>query len=191
LPQALADGAFNRVPTIVGANAQEGIGFLAGLEALTEQEYAARVTDSPFFGEHADTLLATYPAADFASPQLALGALIGHRIFNCPARRTARAIAAAGERAFLYYFAQPPAYHASELAFLFGVGFSPSDQRVSAAIKDYWTRFAATGDPNLPPLPDWPSYDAAADPHLVIADPIHADSGVLQRECDVWDEFEP
>jgi para-nitrobenzyl esterase len=191
LPQALAEGDFNRVPTIVGSNAQEGLGFLPGLEALTAEEYAERVRSSPFYGEHADALLAAYPAADFATPQLALAALIGHRVFNCPARRTARAIAAAGERAYLYLFAQAPAFHAGELAYLFGVGFSPSEQRISAAIKDYWTRFAATGDPNLAALPQWPRYEAEADPHLVIADPIHADSGLLGRECDVWDQFEP
>jgi len=32
-----------------------------------------------------------------------------------------------------------------------------SDRRLSEAIRSYWVSFAATGNPNTPPLPLWPA----------------------------------
>jgi para-nitrobenzyl esterase len=191
LPDALAAGDFNQVPTIVGANLNEGYGFLVGLESLTADEYAERVRTSPFFGAHADELLELYPASDFATPQLALAALVGHRVFNCPARRTARAIAATGTVAYEYLFAHGASLHAEELLYLFGAGQTESNQYVAEAMKDYWTRFAATGDPNGGEAVPWPRYEASEDAILTLGDPVMPAERVLERECDVWDEFEP
>lgn len=190
LPEALMSGAFNRVPTLIGSNANEGLAFLFGLETLSAEDYAARVHASPFFGEHAEALLALYPAADYPTPQLALAALVGHRVFNCPARRTARAIAATGTPVYEYLFAYGAALHAEELGYLFTSVPSPGEPRIADALKDYWARFAATGDPNGEGDPRWPRYEAAGDLQLVFGAAIAEESALFMRECDGWDQFE-
>jgi para-nitrobenzyl esterase len=191
LPAALTAGAFARVPVIVGSNAHEGDAFVLGLEALSAEGYAAQVRQSPFFGAHADALLAAYPAADYPTPQLALAALVGERVFNCPARRAVRAFAAAGVASYLYLYDFAPAWHASELGVLFDPGPSEPEQRVSALINDAWARFAASGDPNGAEHTAWPRYELARDEHIVLADPPRTDTRLLEAHCDVWDRFEP
>jgi para-nitrobenzyl esterase len=112
-------------------------------------------------------------------------------VFNCPARRAARAIAATGTPAYAYLFAHASALHAEELGYLFTSVPSPGVPRIGDALKDYWARFAATGDPNGGGDPAWPRYEAAGDPQLVFgAEAIAEDRALLMRECDVWDQFE-
>jgi carboxylesterase type B len=43
-------------------------------------------------------------------------------------------------------------------------------------MSDAWVRFAATGDPNDPSVPTWPSYTAAADEYLEFGAPPHVAS---------------
>ena len=60
------------------------------------------------------------------------------------------------------------AYHAAEILSLFNyrrglpVVFSLPQRRLAQAMADYWTTFAATGDPNSPRTPPWPAYDRTA-----------------------------
>ncbi|HMJ02780.1 MAG TPA: carboxylesterase family protein, partial [Conexibacter sp.] len=191
LPAALAAGAFAQVPLIIGSNAHEGDGFVFGLEALSAVGYAEQVRQSPFFGGHADALLAAYPVADFPTPQLALAELVGDRVFGCPARRTVRAFAAAGLASYLYHYDFPPAWHASELGVLFAPGASEPEQRVSALINDAWARFAANGDPNGEGSSAWPRYAPSSDEHIALDDPPSRGAQLHAARCDLWDQLEP
>lgn len=184
--EALEKGDFNQVPVIIGSNMNEGLGFVQDQANITEEQYAAIVKS--LYGEDSSDILSIYPVTKYGTPQLALAALQGHRSFNCSARRGARALSKAGSDVYLYYYSHGLAFHASELELLFGIGALPSDQKVSAAMKDYWTQFARTGDPNGGELPEWPRYDASSDRHLNLADPITVDSLLLHRECDFWDK---
>jgi para-nitrobenzyl esterase len=56
-------------------------------------------------------------------------------------------------------------------------------------MKGYWTRFAATGDPNGDGAEAWPLYDVAVDAHLSLVDPPQAGVRLGQPACDFWDEF--
>jgi para-nitrobenzyl esterase len=92
---------------------------------------------------------------------------------------------------FAYWFAHGSALHAGELGVLFGMGANASDERVSQAIKDAWTRFAITGDPNGEGETLWPRFEASTEQQLVLADPLHVEAHLLERECDLWDSLEP
>jgi para-nitrobenzyl esterase len=191
LPAALAAGELAHVPVIVGSNAHEGDAFVLGLEALSAEDYAAQVRASPFVGEHAEALLAAYRVENYATPQLALAALVGERVFNCPARRTVRAFAAAGVPAYLYLYDYGQAWHASELGVLFAPAPEPAEERVSATMNDAWARFAATGDPNGSARGGaaWPRYQAASDTHTIVSDPPGQGSRLFEAHCDLLDQL--
>ena len=88
-------------------------------------------------------------------------------------------------------------FHSSEVPFVFGTayaGFFPlaaDDLPLSAAMMGYWTRFAATGDPNGGGAPAWPLYAPAGDQNIVLDVPVSQGSGLKQAKCDFWDGIYP
>jgi para-nitrobenzyl esterase len=59
----------------------------------------------------------------------------------------------------------------------------------SAAVKGYWARMAATGDPNGAGAPSWPRFDATTDEHMVLVDPPMSGAHLAQANCDFWDQM--
>jgi para-nitrobenzyl esterase len=51
---------------------------------------------------------------------------------------------------------------------------------------DYWTSFAATGDPNGAGHPVWPRYAAGAEPYLDLDVEPTARAGYHAAQCDFW-----
>lgn len=99
-------------------------------------------------------------------------------VFNEPARHLARLHAANGHPTYLYRFDVSPesnpepgggAAHASERPYVFdnlhtvGRPMGERDARAAAVMADYWTTFAARGDPNGPGRPAWPAFGAERD----------------------------
>jgi uncharacterized repeat protein (TIGR01451 family) len=87
-------------------------------------------------------------------------------------------------------------FHGLELWFVFQhldevPGYWPktADRDLEAAILSYWTRFAATGNPNGGGTTVWPVYEAASDPYLDLGSPIAARTGARTAECDFWDRL--
>ena len=75
-----------------------------------------------------------------------------------------------------------------------GSNYAATDWEISAAMQQYWTNFAKTGDPNGTrlngtSLPKWPKYDATARGYIEFTD-----SGPVPREglrrpyCDLYVE---
>jgi para-nitrobenzyl esterase len=58
------------------------------------------------------------------------------------------------------------------------------DALVSAAFNGYFSRLAASGDPNGGDALLWPAYDAALESHLAIAVPLATGAGYRAAECD-------
>ena len=54
-------------------------------------------------------------------------------------------------------------------------------------MQGYWTRFAASGDPNGGGATAWPPYETATDRHLLLVSPPSAGSAYLRDECAFWD----
>ncbi|WP_292027365.1 carboxylesterase family protein [Brevundimonas sp. UBA2416] len=99
-------------------------------------------------------------------------------VFNEPARHLARLHAANGHPTYLYRFDVVPesnpepsggATHASERPYVFdnlhtvGRPIGARDERAARAMADYWTTFAAKGNPNGPGRPAWPEFGAEPD----------------------------
>jgi para-nitrobenzyl esterase len=206
------NGAFNRVPVILGATRDEGWiyadrSFPGG---LTAEQYETVVTTE--FGPDAPAVLGAYPAADFHSPKLALSRLAGDVEYVCEARRVARLIERTRTPVYLYSFEREVdpvvpdlVIHGNDRNFVFGNNFGPpsnyvlnvDDLALAAAIGGYWTRFAATGSPNTDDAEvlHWPAFKhptgqgRGADKYIVFDWPIREDKRRQEEHCDFWEPF--
>jgi len=203
---AMAAGRHNRVPFVVGTNAEE-LASLLTVKITTEAQFENLVgtTLAPLGQATVDKVLSAYPVSDYASPQDALVALYSDMRFTCPARQIARAAVAGGTPDVRrYFFARraptpqgpKPAQHGIELLYVFGTasdipGYVPAaaDIALADAMLGYWSRFAGTGDPDGGGAVAWPAYEAASDPFLRLDDPIAEGHGVRTPQCDLFDEI--
>jgi len=94
--------------------------------------------------------------------------------YLCPSQNTAASMAATGGIARMYYFTRVRdddggrkvgAFHGAEYAYAFGTHdaymlTNDIDLALTETMMGYWTRFAATGDPNDGDLPSWPLFGA-------------------------------
>ena len=195
------DGKGNKVPVMIGTNQDEGtlFLFLAGLMGLTSTQYTATVT--LIFGTKAAEVLKEYPAASYTSPDLALSDLLADLAFICPTRRSARALTAAGQSAFVYHFTVKPsfsllawlgAYHSAEIPFVFGnaTKFTKEEEALSGKMMGFWTTFASSGDPNDPKSSTlWPKYDKTSDQHQVLGLKLSTGKELKQKKCEFWDKL--
>ncbi|NUO48188.1 MAG: carboxylesterase family protein [Polyangiaceae bacterium] len=204
---ALADGTFEHVPFVVGANAEE----LAALITTTvdsDAEYVAAVEAAmaPFGAQATEDALALYPSSAYPSPQDALVALISDQRFLCPSRRIARVASGHGSPVYRYFFRRradapmgpKPAQHCIELLYVFGAleeipGFNPADADVDLAtdMRGYWTSLAIGGAPQAEGAPAWPAYDPQLDNTIVFDSPIGVENGIRTAECDFWESLIP
>ena len=200
----IAAGTQQPVPLVIGTTSNEYstlIGHFLAAPIATEEEYRAAV--ARFFPVRTDLVLARYPSSAYPSRTQALITLMTDAYMTCPTRRLARAAAASRPEAvrryvFAHTYSNGPlaalgAGHALDVPFelhnLALTGFTPSaaELALSDAIIGYWVRFAATGDPNAAGAVDWPRYDVATDPAIILDAPITSTSGVRTAECDFWD----
>jgi len=199
---AIASGAWANVPTLLGSNVNEGqlFLFLWGNPPPTATD--VRDALSGLFGATTVDAIATEYGVD-ANPVQAFTDIITDGVFACPARRTARAISAAGASAYLYQFTYAYSLalfpgvttaHAFELPFVFrnpfGQQLTDADMAVSDTVDGYWFRFARTGDPNGGTAPAWPAYTQASDTNLVLDTNVSTSTGLKKAKCDFWDTVE-
>jgi carboxylesterase type B len=183
---AVASGAFNRVPVINGANHDEGRTFAQGLTDLTQQQYEEFVRAS--FGADAAQVLARYPLSAFPAPYTsayAIGAIwsdsgaIGG-IGGCATLALTRDLAR-WTPTYGYQFddrdapglnRDHPGYqwgagHAMELAYMWpsfdngiplAAQFTPAQRELSREMVRYWGAFAWLGAPLAGGQPRWPAY---------------------------------
>jgi len=197
----IAAGQHNRVPAVVGHNTEE-VG--ATVPAIAnEAAYRAALTTA-FGAVLAEQILQRYPVSRYNTPRGALVQALTDARFGCQARMTARALARGqpGVASHRYLFAQPfesggtarllGAFHGLELLWVFqngARGMNPPTENelaVERALLGYWTRFAATGDPNGGADPPWARY-ATGEPLLRIAATSQEVRGWRTEECDYID----
>lgn len=183
------------VPLLIGAN---------GLEMTTLRYYLPRVSQTPeawheylsrTFGDQATRVSDLYPSTP--SVDLALVRLVTDLYFTCPSRMAARNVARKRGPAFLYQFNRVlpggeslGAFHSMEIGYVFGVEtawlpWQPADRALSELMMGYWTRFAATGDPNGGKAARWPAVGtAAADAYMDFNDRSALRPGFAAERCD-------
>ena len=168
LPEAIAAGQQNGTELLVGSTANEGI----QLMPPTTPE-ALRTTVKQWFGTQAEPIAALYTGTDPDTATVAQDQLQSDYV-AAQARVTAALLARQGHPAWVYSFdrAAPGsdpvkvgAFHCAELAYVFGTQhtidrpWEAIDRQLSDVMSSYWVRFAATGNPNGPDLPEWAAYD--------------------------------
>ena len=213
LPQEIraiyAAGEQNKVPTLVGSNADEmtslvpSIGVPKTLKALK----GVLATRAPGAG---DEFFTYYPAATDAEAARAFLDGVRDMVFTSPMRSWARATVAAGQPTFHYFFTyRPPganrdylrAYHAAEIVYVFdnlhvrldrddGADVvSASDQQLADTLSQYWVNFAAGGDPNGDGLPEWPAY-GDDEAYLEIGETMRVGNHLLADQLDFWERVQ-
>jgi carboxylesterase type B len=159
----------------------------------------------------ADTMLTTlYPASGYDAPVWALIAVDSDLTVGatCPYREVARAAAGANgapvwRYVYTHTFENDPnltpfrAFHGAELPFVFGDPSygngggphtaTPAELTLAGQMMGYWSRFAATGNPNGSGATLWPRYDATTDGMLQLDDTSTQINSYRTPQCDFYD----
>lgn len=134
-------------------------------------------------------------------------AVLSDHVFRVPAVRLAEAHAAAAgsSSTFMYLFTwATPAWggalgscHALEIPFVFNVLEGPgvslftgpvddSMRTLARSVHDAWATFARTGFPTAEGLPEWPRYDTAGRPTMVLGDECRLEADPAGHELATW-----
>ncbi len=202
--ELVRSGKGQHLPMLLGNNSAEGMFFVPFY--YTPLTLLTQIT--AFFGPVGATqLYAHYPRELYSSTLAQAEAIFADSMFDCRARRLARA-KIQGDSApvyrYLYTFGMVmggltlPAVHTAETPFVFqrgavlkGFPLNLQEARLEAAILSYWTSFARTGNPNASGTPQWDEFSPEKDNYLVLGSEIHPGSGRHRAQCDLWDRLDP
>ncbi len=194
-------GRQHRVPLVAGVNDNEGSLFRSRFSIRDVAAFESYVRSD--FGSIASEALAQYRVTSADDVAAGLDHLVHDMFFAGPARLQMRAHTKVSSPAWLYHFAQVPptqqgknfgAYHSAEIPYVFGeltpnTPWTEGDRQVSDLMMNYWTQFAATGNPNRAGLPQWPAFDKANDAYITLAPTPQSGTG-LHRDAALFDRFE-
>lgn len=204
--EAIGDGSIHNVPVLAGYNADEATLFYPSIQRPTVlvPEFPDAYDDRLAFmreiygGAEADELIRLYGLDDEETYQSGEMDMLGDDLFGVHMRHLARANTAQGEPSYLYHFTRVPpsktqtigAFHAAEIFFVFGshsplAGLTEEDEILTAAMGEYWTNFAKTGDPNGDGLPEWPLYNSEQDLWMTFNPSIEVKQGVRAEKLDI------
>jgi para-nitrobenzyl esterase len=193
-------GQQNRVPVIVGWNANEGS--LAVNNAPDDVEtYRAWARET--YGAQVDTFLGVYEGATASTARAAFLQSYSDRNFGWEMREWARLTKKVGQPSFLYYFSRVPpdsptgVYHAAEIRYVFDNLHAPGgrhaytllDDWVSDLMASYWVAFATTGNPNVPGTPLWLAHTAEEDMLLEFGNTMVHRFNFRKAELDFFDRY--
>ena len=193
------------VPLLMGSNREEWSLFDDPNSQIDNASYITAIHQrfDPFGAGVANQVLSLYPAAAYSTPAYALIAVDTDYNMTCETRNIARAAAGANRKPVWRYFYTHTmendaglnamrAYHSQEVTFVFGnfsglnVPYTPTTAELTLSndMMGYWSRFAATGDPNGAGAVTWPPYDASTDSMLQIDDTQVAINWYNNAQCD-------
>jgi para-nitrobenzyl esterase len=188
--EVFATGKQQRVPLLIGNNARERT-------PRTAPEEVSKAMEA-MYGPLAPKAMALYTPPDpLYGPSDAQWVV--DTMYRCPVVAQLMWHAATGNAAFEYQFdrAAPGreslgAVHGAEVPYVFGslsAAYSEADRETSAAMQQYWTNFAKTGNPNGPGLPEWPRFDGSARGYMEFTNRgPEAHEGLRRPYCDLYIE---
>jgi para-nitrobenzyl esterase len=193
-----------RVPSIIGANKDEGTLFVQWAGGGFD-EAALEALIGNFTADKVDEVLAAYPAEDYDSVDMRAAEILGDATFLCTAKLAARLLATGGTPVWMYHFTRAVenpifddlgAFHTAELPFVFGNGLFEFDATLPAEaqplvdeMQGYWTRFAAAADPNGGDALEWPAYSPAAETYMELNIPSSTGFNLQGEKCALWESI--
>ncbi|MFV0276213.1 MAG: carboxylesterase/lipase family protein [Parahaliea sp.] len=186
---AFAAGRLNVASYMAGSTSDEASIF--GLMGFSAEVLEER------FGIRLDDISGAYTADGALDQAELLRQVQADFIFTSGANGLAALAAKAGRGAYAYRFAYlstgAPADakgvpHGGEVPYVLGglENASSEDRRIAALMQDYWTAFAATGNPVGPGNPPWRPVTFPHPVTLVIADDIREVEDFRARQLAVW-----
>jgi para-nitrobenzyl esterase len=181
-------GSFQHVPIIVGGSRDEGSSLTARWTIDTVAKYRELLAES--FGEFAEEAFQFYPAAGDADVRRAVAELFGDTQFALGARGIAAASSTRQPKTWRYLYTWLPEgqhngpHHGDDIG-----GIIDRSTPAGISMSDAWVRFAATGDPNDPMQPIWPSYTSQADAYLEFGDPPRVSSHWRTAQLDFLERY--
>lgn len=211
----LRAGAAAKIPLIAGYNREE----TDALRHLPEHVARVQATPAVFWAEAEGALTPgqierareVYGDGNYGDAMALATAMLNDIVFVCPAYEAVRAQTSRGAPAWHYRFsvgdeenALEPylgSFHGLEIPYVFGnIGglvfvYNDNDawMRLYAftqRIQRYWTRFAATGDPNGGDDPAWPAFGDEHNRLELTIEPV-VTRGESDARCAFWDEVAP
>ncbi len=175
---AFAAGRQAPVPFVIGSNADEATLLLGALGGVMVEyrhqpapDDAIQAEMAGAFGDDLARLVELYPGLERRDDGAALD-FMGDHMFGARAYWYARHHADAGHPTWLYHFARVPpsptqtagAFHAAELPFVHGANvpilpLTDDDKVLAAEMRNYWTSFARSADPNGSASVAWPQFE--------------------------------
>jgi len=192
------EGRHNRVPLLLGSNADEGTNLTLGSQPESAEAFEQMARQR--YGSLAEGLLQVYDAEqDYLAAYLAS---FRDDAFTWPMRLWARLAAEQDQHVWLYYFTHEPpdpgqarfgAYHAAEIRYVFNnpdVGMEPTPEDVALAdtMSEFWVNFAASGVTSGADAPGWPAYDPERERYMVFDDELTVAEDLLEDEVALFDE---
>jgi para-nitrobenzyl esterase len=188
--ETINDGGLTDIPFIIGSNGDEWYSRVpedAGEAELLQAIESSSHLNSP------DTLAALQSETDY---RRAIDRISAGNGMLCPSQYSA----AQYDDAWVYHFtrirdgeggAAVRAYHGAELPYVFGthpswMATSDIDRHLTDQILSYWTQFAATGNPNSPGLPEWPSFSLPGHQVMVFGDEVTATGAPEPDLCQIF-----
>jgi para-nitrobenzyl esterase len=206
-----SSGDFARVPLLLGVTRDEGWTFVTRSFSadMPSTEYDSAIDIE--FADNAAAVLGHYPSGVTSSPRDELAQLTGDAEYTCEATRLARAVEQTGTPVYLYSFeyevdaiALDRVIHGLETNFVFGNNFGPpliaglaltdQDKVLARVMGGYWSRFAATGNPNTddPAVVHWPAFKhptgagRGADKYLILSGTVREAQRLHEDACAFW-----
>lgn len=200
--QLFETGRFNRVPLMIGANKDEGTMFSFRIKMPSEPAAYTSLMESEF-GSAANALIEAFPGSNTSEIRRSITSLYGDFIFVAPARRVARAWAAADVPVFFYFFTRRPrngptamlgAHHGSEIRFAFGnealfTDISPGEEDLLATMKGAWVEFAKTGAPSDGNGAIWPEFSLDDRAYVELGDGAQTEHNLRATALDAVDAY--
>lgn len=198
----LKEGAFDRVPILIGTNADEGSPVVARdakIASIDEYHQALR----QWYEDHDGILARAYPVTNVAQIVPTFERLYGEEMYGAPTRAFARLVAAHGVPVHFYYFTRvaedaraPGASHGSQEAFFFGqspippeLGHTAYDAALARTMSGYVVAFATTGDPNSDNRPLWAPFTGSSEKYLELGREVIEKRDLRKAEWDALDRL--